>query len=299
MYFNAETTEISGITDIAENAKKTIEKSKLDQYLEQLGNWLVDKTFDIILAVIFLLIGFKVSKFVVGIIKKSFQRSGLEDSVAGFLLSLIKGVLYSVVVIMGASMVGFQVTSLVTILGTASLAIGLALQGSLANFAGGVLILLMKPFKVGDYIIENGSKCEGTVTAIDIFYTKLLTADNRVIVIPNGTVTANTLTNLTTMEYRRLEITVGVAYESDIKTVKEILRDIIDSCEYSEKKMDVNVFVSEFLDSSINMGLKFYVRTENYWVARWQTMERIKEEFDANGISIPFNQMEVSIKHEA
>ena len=202
------------ITDLSD-----IEKSKLDIYMERLLDWLVDQALDILIALIFIFIGTKLVKFIVKIIKRSFDKAGLESSISGFLLSLIRGILYAVVFIMAAATMGFQVTSLVTILGTAGLAIGLALQGSLANFAGGVLILLMKPFRVGDYIIENDKKCEGTVVSIDIFYTKLRTYDNRIIVIPNGNITANSLINLTVEKVRRLDITVGVAYDSDIKLV--------------------------------------------------------------------------------
>ena len=185
-------SDIDSFEDVA-----NLNKSKLEQYGDQLLDWLADKTFDIVVALLFLFIGMKVAKLIVKIVKKTFEKTTLEESVEGFLLSVIKGILYAVVFIMAISIVGVQVTTLVAILGTASLSIGLALQGSLANFAGGVLILIMKPFKVGDYIIENDKKCEGTVESIDIFYTKLKTYDNKIIVIPNGNITANSLINVT------------------------------------------------------------------------------------------------------
>lgn len=284
-------TDIGSIDNITE-----LEKSKIEQYFDHFLDWLVDKMFDIAIAVVFLIIGFKLCRLVAKIIKRSFERSALESSVAGFLLSLIKGVLYSIVSIMAASMVGFQVTSLVAILGTASLAIGLALQGSLANFAGGVLILLMKPFKVGDYIIENDKKCEGTVVSIDIFYTKLKTYDNRIVVIPNGNITANSIVNLTAEEVRRVDIYVGVAYDSDIKLVKDTLADIVTSSPYYDSEREMNIFVDSFQDSSIKMGMRCWVKTEDYWNARWEMTEAIKLRFDENKIAIPFNQMEVTLK---
>lgn len=278
---------------------ETIENiSKIDRYIDQFLEWLFDKALDLLGAVVFLFIGFKVSKGIVRLIKKSFVRSGLETSVAGFLVSLIKGVLYSVVFIMAASIVGFQVTSLVTILGTASLAIGLALQGSLSNFAGGVLILLMKPFKVGDYIIENGTKCEGTVESIDIFYTKLRTYDNRIAVIPNGSITSNSLINVTQESLRKLEILVGVAYNSDLKRVKEVLTDIISNSKYCEADQDYHVYVDSFQDSSITMGIRCFVKTEDYWSAKWELLETIKNEFDDNNIVIPFNQLDVKVTNQ-
>ncbi len=273
-----------------------IDKSKLEQYLDELGDWLVDKMFDLLIAAVFLIVGFKLCKLIVKIIRRSFERSGMEHSVSGFLLSLIKGILYSVVFIMAASIIGFQVTSLVTILGTASLAIGLALQGSLANFAGGVLILLMKPFKVGDYIIENDKGCEGTVESIDIFYTKLKTYDNKLIVIPNGNITSNSLVNVTAAGTRKLDISVGVSYASDLKQVKEVLTHVVKESEYYESEQEFDVFVDSFSDSSIKMGVRFWVESGNYWKAKWEVTENIKSAFDEAGIEIPFNQMEVTVR---
>lgn len=275
---------------------KDIDKSKLEQYLDELGDWLVDKMFDLLVAAVFMIVGFKLCKLIVKIIRRSFEKSGLEHSVSGFLLSLIKGILYSVVFIMAASIVGFQVTSLVTILGTASLAIGLALQGSLANFAGGVLILLMKPFKVGDYIIENDKGCEGTVESIDIFYTKLKTYDNKLVVIPNGNITSNSLVNVTAAGTRKLDISVGVSYNSDLKLVKEVLTRVVKESGYYEDEQEFDVFVDSFLDSSIKMGVRFWVDSGDYWKAKWEVTENIKSAFDEAGIEIPFNQMEVTVR---
>ena len=188
---------------------KDIESSKIEEYLSKLGDWALNKGFQLVLAIICMYIGMKLSKLIVKMIRKSFKKSNMEESVASFLLSLIKFTFYAIVFITAASIVGFQVTSLVTILGTASLAIGLALQGSLANFAGGVLILILKPFRVGDYIIENDKQCEGTVVSIDIFYTKLQTYDNRIIVIPNGNITSHSLVNVTAAGIRKLDISIG------------------------------------------------------------------------------------------
>ncbi len=275
---------------------KNIDKSKLEQYGEQLLDWIADKTFDIVVALVFLFIGMKVAKLLVKIIKRAFEKTSMEDSVEGFLLSVIKGILYAIVFVMAISIVGVQVTSLVAILGTASLSIGLALQGSLANFAGGVLILLMKPFKVGDYIIENDKKCEGTVEAIDIFYTKLRTYDNKIIVIPNGNITANSIINVTAESSRKLDITVGVSYDSDIKLVKDTLTDIVIASPYYDKTKEMNIFVDSFQDSSIRMGIRCFVKTDDYWTARWSMLEEIKLKFDENGIVIPYSQVEVTLK---
>ncbi len=285
------------LSNLYTSETSNLDRTKLEQYGDQLLDWLADKVFDIAIALVFLVIGFKVCKCIVKIIKKSFAKTGMEDSVEGFLVSVIKGILYTIVVIMAASIVGFQVTSLVAILGTASLSIGLALQGSLANFAGGVLILLMKPFKVGDYIIENDKNCEGTVIAIDIFYTKLKTYDNKIIVIPNGNITANSLVNVTAEETRKLDITVNVSYDSDIKLVKDTLLDIIENSPYYDKSKEMNIFVDSFQESAIKMGVRCFVKTDEYWTAKWEILENIKIKFDEKAIVIPFNQLEVTVKN--
>lgn len=277
---------------------ENFEVSKLDIYLGQLGDWLIHKGFQLIIAIAFLLIGFKVSRMIVRMIRKSFDKSGLESSVSGFLLSLIKFSLYVVVFITAISVLGFQVTSLVTILGTASLAIGLALQGSLSNFAGGVLILILKPFKVGDYIIETNKNCEGTVASIDIFYTRLRTYDNKVVIIPNGSIMDHSVVNLTAEPTRKLDLAVDVAYDTDIKKVKEILREIGEQSAYCFDKNTVEVFVSDLKDSSMAIGLRFLVNTEDYWTAKWNTLEQMKLAMDENGIVIPFQQVEITMKEK-
>ena len=277
---------------------QNMEPSKLEAYLRELGDWALNKGFQLILAIICMYLGVKLSRLIVKMIHKSFHKSNLEESVASFLLSLIKFGLYAIVFITAASIVGFQVTSLVTILGTASLAIGLALQGSLANFAGGVLILILKPFKVGDYIIENDKQCEGTVTAIDIFYTKLMTYDNRIIVIPNGNITAHSLINVTAAGIRKLDVSIGVSYDSDLRKVKEILTQVVRENPYYDKTRDLDVFVDSFGESSIKMGVRFYVTTEEYWKAKWLLNEQIKIAFDENQIRIPYEQLEVTLVKE-
>lgn len=272
------------------------EPSKIEAYLSDLGDWLVNKGFQLLIAIVFLFVGFKVSRMIVKMIKKSFDRSELEPSVSGFLQSLIKFSLYAIVFIMATSILGFQVTSLVTILGTASLAIGLALQGSLSNFAGGVLILILKPFKVGDYIVESNKSCEGTVVSIDIFYTRLRTIDNRLVIIPNGSIMDHAVINLTAEPTRKLDLAVGVSYDSNIKLVKDTLKEVGLQSEYCKDKNAVEVFVSELKESSISIGLRFWVDTDDYWPAKWDTTEKIKLAFDEKGIVIPFQQMEVTVK---
>ena len=213
-------------------------------------------------------------------------------------MSVLRIVLYGVLIVILAGTVGIETGSIVALLGSAGLAIGLALQGSLSNFAGGVLILILKPFRIGDYIVANGM--EGTVTGIDIFYTKLLTVDNRMVVLPNGALSNSNLINVSHEPIRRVDLVASVDYASDIKKVKAILFDIGSNLEYSfeDEGHPIQVYVDTYGDSAINVGLRFWVNAEVYWDAKWAASEQIKEKFDQAGISIPFKQLDVMIKNK-
>ena len=171
--------------------------------------------------------------------------------------------------------------------------VGLALQGSLSNLAGGILILLMKPFVIGDYIIQGSD--EGTVTEIGLVYTKLLTSDNRVVMIPNGQLSDDSLTNVTSSTTRRLDITVGISYNADLKDAKAILDRLGREDPARLPDQEMNVFVSELGDSAVILGLRFWVNNGDYWQANWRLNEQIKLEFDAAGIEIPYNQLDVHL----
>lgn len=280
-----------------EEAAKSVEKSAgiVKQTLDSLLNWLVSKAGSALVAVLFIVIGLKIVSLLLKILKRSFERSKMEESVSGFLLSIIRVLGYILVFITAATIVGFEVTSFVTILGTASLAVGLALQGALSNLAGGVLILLLKPFQLGDYIIENNKNNEGTVISIDIFYTRLRTHDNKVVVIPNGILADNSLVNLTGETKRKIDIKISVAYNSDMKKIKEIVYGIlsVDGRILDDEPKDV--FIHSFDDSGMTLGIRAWVKTEDYWNATWDLREKIKTAFDENEIEIPYNRLEVDM----
>lgn len=289
------TTADSAITDtIVTKTEK--ELSLLEKYLEDSLPKLLDFAIDVILAAIVFFIGTRVIKWLVKIGRKSMERANVEPGVLTFICSLCKYILYFVLVLIVLSQFGVTASSVIAVLGSAGLTLGLALQGSLSNFAGGVLILLLKPFVVGDYIIENTDKQEGTVTEITIFYTKLLTIDNKAIMIPNGTLSNSSIINVTAMTKRRLDLRFSVAYDSDISKVKEILTRVVIGDEAVLKNEDSNVFVSELKDSAMEMGARCWVNTDDYWPARWRITENVKQEFDKAGITIPFPQMEISMK---
>lgn len=252
----------------------------------------------VILALIIWFVGKKLIQIGLKLSKKAMERAKFEASVISFLMSVIKILLYAVLLVCITGTVGIETTSLITVLGSVGLTVGLALQGSLSNFAGGVLILVLKPFRVGDYIVANGQ--EGTVVGIDIFYTKLLTVDNRAVVIPNGALANGCITNVSQEATRRVDLIASVAYESDIQLVKRLLFELASNLEYSfeDEEHPVQVYVNQYASSSIDLGLRFWVKSEDYWTAKWEACEKIKEVFDANGISIPFNQLDVMLKNK-
>ncbi|MEE1078844.1 MAG: mechanosensitive ion channel [Agathobacter sp.] len=267
-------------------------KKYLDDFLPELLSFAVQ----LIIAILLLIIGTKIVKWVTRHIIKGMERKHVDAGLRTFLGSLIKYGLYFVLGMMILSQFGVTTSSVVALLGSAGVTIGLAMQGSLSNFAGGVLILLMKPFSVGDYIIEHGTNKEGTVSAITLFYTKLTTVDNKVIMIPNGKLAGESITNVSMMDKRRVDIRVGVSYESDLAKVKEVLNHVIDEETTVLREEPIQVFVAELADSSIEMELRVWVKSEDYWDTKWRLTENVKISFDKNAISIPFPQLDVQIK---
>lgn len=250
----------------------------------------------VLFALIIIFIGKFLIKLILKICDRFFERAGTEISVRKFLNSLIRVLLYLVLIIIVCSQVGIETTSFIALMGSAGLALGLSLQGSLSNFAGGILILMLKPFVVGDYIIDGGSGKEGTVTRIDLFYTNMVTGDNKKVVIPNGTLANSNVTNITAFDKRRVDILIGIGYSSDIKKAKEILERLAKNHQKVLKDEDVMVFVNSLDESQVTLGLRVWSKTEDYWTVKFDLNEQIKSEFDKNDIEIPFNQLEVHMK---
>ncbi len=248
---------------------------------------------NILLALLIFYIGRKIIKGVTGLVQKSFAKTSVDISVAKFITSLIRYAMYAVLIMVIASQVGINTASFITVIGSASVAIGLAVQGSLSNFAGGVLILILKPFSVGDYIV--GCSTEGTVEMIDLFYTVLLTGDNRKVHIPNGSLANSTIINVTNQKERRLDLTVGIGYRSDLKQAKRVLETILSGREKVLSNRGITVFVSNLGESSVEIGARVWVASGDYWTEKWAILEEIKERFDAEGIEIPFNQLDVHL----
>lgn len=267
-----------------------------EQQLNHIWNWLIEKAGSILLALAFLWIGLRISKWLLRLIQRSFEKSKLDPTVRSFLNSVIHILLYVVVIITAISIMGIQVTSFVTLLGTVGVTIGLALQGSLSNLAGGVLILILKPFVIGDYILEDTHKNEGTVISIDIFYTRLRTFDGKVVVIPNGVLSNSSLTNLTKQEKRRLDLTIPVAYQTPVKQAKAILEEILRQEPLILQEEPIDIVLDAFGESSLEMVIHVWVKTENYWQAKWNVMEAIKEALDLAEIEIPYRKLDIYMK---
>ena len=257
--------------------------SRTQEYIDRYLPSVLSFGLRLLFAVIVFLVGARLIKLLRKFIRRSMERAGADVGLMQFLDSLLKVIFYFVLIMLIASGFGVDTTSVMALVGSAGLTIGLAFQGSLSNFAGGVLLLLIKPFKVGDYIIYVADNLEGTVTEVQMFYTTLLTADNRRVVIPNGVLSNNSLVNVTAQDKRRLDIDVGIGYDSDLKLAKEL-------CEKLLNQEDSRA------DSAVMLKLRFWVRPEDYWATKWRMTENVKILFDENGIEIPFNQVDVNIK---
>lgn len=268
----------------------------LKTYLEKYTPAVIGFLVQVIVAIIVLLVGIKIIKSVVKVIKKGFDRSHIDDGVGTFLTSLIKYALYFILVMAILSSFGIATGSVVALLGSAGLTIGMALQGSLSNFAGGVLILLLKPFVLGDYIIDGTTGEEGTVSNISIFYTRLKTIDNKVVLIPNGKLSDSCITNVSMMEKRRIDIYVTVSYSADLQKTKNVLNNVAISQVLRLEGEPIDIFVSELKDSAVEMGIRVWAKNEDYWTLKWKMTEDIKNALDANHIEIPFPQLDVNLK---
>lgn len=248
----------------------------------------------LLLAALLLGIGFRLIKLFRRLVTRSLERAEVEPTLRGFLDALIQALLTGLLVFMAAEELGMDSASVIALLGSAGLALGLALQGSLANFAGGVLILLMKPFKAGDYVIAPDG--EGTVSSIGLVYTTLLTADNRRIVIPNGKLSNSALTNVTAMDKRRLDLSVGIGYEDDLLKAKQLLRTMFEQCPEIMKDEGITVFVDSLGDSQVVLGVRGWVAAGDYWTVRWRLTEETKLTFDREGITIPYNRLQIYVQ---
>lgn len=266
---------------------------KVEHYAQMLGEMGLQFGVKILLAVVAYFIGGFVIRKVVNLVGLALKKNKVEDTLHSFLQSILNTLLKAILIIVCASIIGLETASLIAILGAAGLAVGLALQGSLANFAGGVLILLFRPFKNGDAIKAQGYV--GSVEEIQIFNTILKTFDNQRIIIPNGLLSNGCVTNINVNGTRRVDMTFGIGYDDDIAKAKAILKSLIDADERVLKDKGVDIWVGEHGDSSVNIFVRPWSKAEDYWGIYFDMMENVKIAFDKEGISIPFPQRDVHV----
>lgn len=272
-----------------------VEPGVIQEFIEQLPEKILVLGVRVLLAVVVFLIGMQIIKLIRKIVRKSMGRAGADKGVIQFVDSFLKAALYIILIFTIGTSFGVDAASIVALLGSAGVAIGLAVQGSLSNLAGGVLLLLLKPFKVGDYIVDSEGH-EGTVTSIQIFYTKLLTIDNKQVVLPNGTLSNNALINVTGEPIRRADVNIGISYQADIRTAREVLLNVLREDKAVDKTREMRVFVDELGNSSVNLIVRCWFKSEDYWEGLWRVRENCKYALDNAGIEIPFPQMDVHMK---
>ena len=246
---------------------------------------------NIVLAVLILFIGRIVVKIIAGIVRRLLSKAKTDEILIDFVCSILRTALLLFVIIAALNQLGVDTTSLIALLGAAGLAVGLALQGSLQNFASGVMLIVFRPFKSGDFVEAGG--ISGTIEKISIFSTLMRTGDNREIIVPNGKIYCDTITNFSARDTRRVDMVFGIGYDDDIKKAQEVLRGLADSDERILKDPETLIAVSELADSSINFVVRPWVKSGDYWAVKFDFNENVKLAFDEQSISIPYPQMDV------
>lgn len=293
------------LADVLGEVGETLEKEGVQGFFDKFVTWdywesklplIGNFAGRVLLAILVYIIASKLIHKLCKFIVMSMKKANADTGVTQFVSSFVKAALYGLLIITIATSFGVKESSIAALLASSGVAIGLALQGGLSNLAGGVIILILRPFSIGDYIIECTDKQEGTVVKIDLFYTTLSTVDNRRITIPNGNLTSASIVNVTARDQRKLEIKVEIAYSADLKKAKGILERLLHEDENILSDQEMQVFVDELGASGIMLGLRAWVSTDQYWPTKWRLNEEIKLAFDAENIEIPFPQMDVHIR---
>ncbi|MGN1267153.1 MAG: mechanosensitive ion channel family protein [Dorea sp.] len=287
-----ETTTVEKVSqEVAKETTKEI--GAFMEFIQNNTGTMIEFLLKVVFAIIVFVVGRALIKWIRKIVKLALERSSVDTGVVTFVDSFLRIGLYAILIFTIGTKFGLDAATVAAAIASAGVAVGLALQGSLSNLAGGVLILVLKPFVVGDYIIEDNNKNEGTVKEIQLFYTKLTTIDNKTIIIPNGMLTNNSLTNVTEKNERRLDLKVDISYESDLRHAKEVLQRLIDQEDRIMKDEDISIFVDSLGSSSVVLGLRAWVSADDYWDVRWKMLEDIKLTMDEEGVEIPYRQVTV------
>lgn len=262
-----------------------------------LSDYAIPWSINIVMTLVIFFIGRLVVKIIVSLSKKLMKRASMDETLIKFISSIVQGLLMLFVIVAAIDQLGVDTTSLIALVGAAGLAVGLALQGSLQNFAAGVMIILLRPFKSGDFIEAAGTS--GTVEQVSIFSTTLKTPDNKVVIVPNGEIHSGTITNFSANKTRRVDMVFGIGYDDDIRKARESIQEILSSDERILKNPEPQIAVSELADSSVNFIVRPWVNSSDYWSVKFDTTEEIKLKFDELGISIPYPQMDVHLEKAA
>jgi len=263
-------------------------------YVEKISNMAIEYVPQVIGAIITLVIGLWIIGWLTNMIKKMMAKRGVDETIRPFLASLINVGLKIMLLLTVAGQFGIQTTSFIAIFGAMAFAIGMAMQGSLGHFASGVLLLIFKPYRVGD-LVEIGGGNTGTVEEVQVFNTVLKTLDNKRIIVPNGVVTSNVMTNISGQGEVGVELTYGIGYSDDIDKAREIILQVGKSCPFILDTPKQGVVVAELGDSSVNLATRPFVKSEHYWDAFFYMQENVKKEFDKASIGIPYPTMDVNI----
>jgi small conductance mechanosensitive channel len=269
------------------------QQEKAFDLMQTLTDFAVDFTPKLVGAVLVLIIGFWIAGRIVKYLDKRLEKSNFDDDVRPFIRTLVNVILKVLVVFSAAGIVGIETASFVALLAAAGFAIGLALQGTLGHFAAGILILFFKPYRTNDFIIAQGYS--GTVKEIQVFNTILTTLDNRIIIVPNGAIMGGPIENLTANPIRRIDMTFGIGYTDDIDKARTAIQKVIDENPLILKDQQHDVLVKALADSSVNFAVRVWTKSEDYWTVFFAMQEAIKKTFDAEGIGIPFPQMDVHV----
>jgi small conductance mechanosensitive channel len=271
--------------------------------MDTLNHWFNDNQvmlesylLNIVIAIIIYIIGKFLSRVISNTAIKILKHRKIDDTVTSFAANIVYSAAFFATIIAAAAQLGFNTSSLIAILGAAGLAIGLALKDSLSNFASGVMLIIFKPFKAGDFVEVAGTA--GVVEEVLIFATKLRTGDNKELTIPNGAITGRTITNYSAKPMRRIDLVIGVSYDADLAQTKTLLKDVVAKHELVLKDEEITIGVSELADCSVNFVVRPWVKTENYWPVYYDLLENIKVELDKAGIEIPFPQLSVHMNKE-
>ena len=284
-----------------ENVEKAVDNVQkqvglIGRHLATLPDTLFMLAVHAVLALLLFVLGSRAIALIRRLVRRTLERSDASRDAGQFLDSAIKVVLHVILVFLILQIFGLEAASIATVIGSVGVTIGLAIQGSLSNCIGGILILTLKPFKVGDYIVEDTYHNEGVVQQISVFYTRLATYDNRIILIPNGTLANAGMINVTDEAIRRVDFTIGISYDSDIRRARQVVEQLAREHPLVLKDREISVFVDSFANSSVVLGVRFWTKREDFWQARCEMMENVKYGFDVAGIRIPFPQMDVHLE---